>query len=104
MNVGPALARLNAASAYSEKRMTKSEHLPRGGIDPRKYAAFSLALGMVRGALSEALAGNLDDAKRILDGTSTSEIAKALGCSESGLAIDWNDHLTTSELDRIRGF
>ncbi len=84
--------------------MSKIPELPNGGVDNRKYAAIFLALGLVRGALYAALFGQMDRTKEILDLTSTEKIAKALGYSEDDLAIDWNDHLTRSEINQIEGF
>jgi hypothetical protein len=84
--------------------MAETSQLPTGGVDSRKYAAISLALGLVRGALLDALAGNLDDVSRIMDLTSTPRIAEALDCKESDLAIIWDEHLTPSEVNRIKGW
>jgi hypothetical protein len=84
--------------------MAESSQFPRGGVNSRKYAAISLALGLARGALIDALAGNLDNARHILDVTANSKIAEALGCSEADLAVVWDEHLTPSEANRIKGF
>jgi hypothetical protein len=92
--------------------MVDAPQMPCGGVDLRKYAALALALGLVRGQLFEALAlaeeldnaERLRDIKRILDITALSRVAEALGCSENDLAIDWDEHLTPSELGRIKGF
>jgi hypothetical protein len=84
--------------------MAEAPDIPGGGVDLRKYAAISLALGMARGALYSALFGDLDGAKKILDATALSKLAQAIGCSEGELAIDWNDHLTPTEVERIKGF
>jgi len=75
-----------------------------GGVDSRKYAATSLALGLARAALMEALAGNLDNARHIIDITANARIAEALGCTEADLAIIWDEHLTPSEVNRLKGF
>ena len=84
--------------------MAETSQIPRGGVDSRKYAAISLALGLVRGALMEALAGNLDNAQQIMDITAISKIAGVLGCTEADLAIIWDEHLTPSEVNRIKGW
>jgi hypothetical protein len=86
------------------EQMAEPPPIPREGVDLRKCAALVLALGLARGALSEALAGNFDDAQRIMDVTTTSRIAAALGWTESELAIDWSEHLTPGEADRIKGW
>ena len=83
--------------------MDKTPDIPRGGVDLRKYAAICMALGMARGALYSVLFGDLDDVKAMLDATALSKIAQALGCSEMELAIDWSDHLTRAEIDRVHG-
>ncbi len=81
------------------------ESLPRGGITPRKYAAMCLALGIARGGLDGAIReGDIEGARDILDITATATIAKALGCNELDLAIDWNEHLSPEEINRIKGF
>lgn len=84
--------------------MAELSQVPRGGVDSRKYAAISLALGLVRGALMEALAGNLDNAQHIVGITANAKIAEALGCTEADLAIIWDEHLTPSEVNRIKGY
>jgi hypothetical protein len=76
---------------------------PRGGITLRKYAAMTLALARARGALFSALDGDLEGAKEIFDETATLKLARALGCSEVELAIDWNDHLSPAEIKLIDG-
>jgi len=78
--------------------------MPRGGIDTRKYAALALALGMARGALYSALDGDTKRLREILDLTATMNIAKALGCDEIDLAIDWDQHLSHEESERIKGY
>jgi hypothetical protein len=45
--------------------MAQEAELPRGGIDLRKYAAISLALGLARGALTDAIAGDLEATRHI---------------------------------------
>jgi len=76
---------------------------PTGGIDNRKYATLSLALGMVRGALYSALFGDIAGAEDVLECTSTARLAQALGTSEGHLAVDWQDYLTKEEIERIKG-
>jgi hypothetical protein len=83
--------------------MTESARLPEGGINLRKYAAATLALGLARGALLDALAGDLERVRHVLDITSTSRIAAALSCTEDELAVDWDEQLTRIELDRLKG-
>lgn len=83
--------------------MAEPSQIPKGGIDSRKYAALALALALTLGALSSALAGDMDGAQNILDITATSRIAEVLGCTEHDLAIIWDEHLTPSEVDRIKG-
>ena len=80
-------------------------HGPQNGRDSlQKCAALSLALGMVRGALFDALGGDLSNAQKVLNLTSSAQIATALGCLEGELTLDWNEHLTEEEIDRIKGF
>ena len=74
--------------------MSEQSQLPRGGVDLCKYAAVTLALALTRGALFDALDGNLEGVQRILDLTATSTIAEALGCTESDLVIIWDEYLT----------
>jgi hypothetical protein len=62
---------------------------------------------MARGALHSAILGeeeNMERVKHILDITATATIAKALGCSESDLAIIWDEHLSPEEINRIKGW
>jgi hypothetical protein len=84
--------------------MSEETRLPRGDVDLRKYAAISLALGLARGALFDAMRGQIDHAQKIFDITAIARIAEALGCPESDLAIDWNEHLTPDEKNRIKGW
>ena len=76
---------------------------PMGGVDERKYATISLALGLARGALFSAIHGELEGAQGIMDSTATGKLAQALGYSEGQLAVDWNDYLTKDEINRITG-
>jgi hypothetical protein len=78
--------------------------LPRGGVTVKKYAAICFALGMARGALIDALMGEMEGVKQTLDLTATARVAKALGCEESDLTIVWDEHLSAEELNRIKGF
>lgn len=94
----------NTKLAQGEFVVSEQSQLPRGGVDLRKYAAVTLALALTRGALFDALDGNLEGVQRILDLTATSTIAQALGCTESDLAIIWYEYLTPTELERIQGF
>jgi hypothetical protein len=81
------------------------ESRPRGGVTPRKYAAMCLALGMARGALHGAIEGaDVLKIKHFLDITSTASIARALGCSESDLAVAWDEFLSPQEISRISGW
>jgi hypothetical protein len=75
-----------------------------GGIDARRYAAVCLALGWVRGTLSNVLRGVADseEVKQALRCSSTMAIAQALGLEESALSIDWGDYLTSEEQERLR--
>jgi hypothetical protein len=84
--------------------MTGKTGLPPDGVDLRKYAAISLALGLARGALTDALAGDLESAQRALNMTSLSKIAEALNCTENDLAVPWDEYLTRSGQDRLKGF
>jgi hypothetical protein len=59
---------------------------------------------MVRGALMEALAGELDGAQRVLEITAIDRIAEAIGCTENELVIMWDEHLTPSEGNRVKGW
>ena len=83
----------------------RRERRPRGGVTLRKYSAMYLALGVARGALDSVIQG--DDVarlKHILDITATNSIARALGCSELDLAIVPDEHLSTGEINRIKGW
>ena len=80
------------------------ESLPYGGLSLRKYAILTAALGMARGELYSAAQGDLQNVQKIVDLTSTRSLARALGCSEGELAIIWDDHLTASEMNRLKGF
>jgi hypothetical protein len=83
------------------------ESLPLGGVTPRKYAAVFLALAMARSALDSAVLGEKEDmarVKHIIDITATAAVAKALGCSESDLAIIWDEHLSPAEVNCIKGW
>lgn len=96
--------------------MTNPPQIPRGGVDLRKYAAIAVALAIARGELYKTLfemqgaaeehnvAERLNEIKRVLDITALSRVAEALGCSENDVAIDWGEHLTPSEVDRIKGW
>jgi len=81
----------------------KSGTSPMGGVDARKYATVSLALGLARGALFSAIHGELEGAQRIMDCTATGKLAQALGYSEGQLAVDWNDYLTEDEINQVKG-
>ena len=62
---------------------------------------------MARGALNAVISGQEEDMERvrhILDITATVAVAKALGCSESDLAINWDEHLSPEEVNRITGW
>ncbi len=63
-----------------------------------------MALGMSRGALDAAISGELEYARKILDLTATFRIFDALGCTESDLAIEWDQHLSPAEINRIKAF
>lgn len=80
------------------------EALPLGGVTLKKYAAIALALGMARGALLSSIAGDIEGAQDILDLTSTARLGEALGFNESELAIIWDEHLSNSELNQLKGF
>jgi len=71
----------------------------------REFAAVAYALAVARGALYSVLSGggHATDLKQILDGTSTANIAAAIGLTESDLALDWNEHLTEDEKQTIAG-
>ena len=78
---------------------------PRGGVTPQKYAAICLALAVARGALHGViLEQDIEGAKDALDITSTRAIAEAIGLNEGDLAVDWNDYLSPSESNRIKGW
>jgi hypothetical protein len=84
--------------------MTARTEFPGEEVDLRKYAAISLALGLARGALIDALAGNFETTQRIVNLTSLAAIAETLNCTENDLAVSWDEHLTLSELDQLKGF
>lgn len=72
-------------------------------VSAKHYAALAVAVGRLRGILHDVVDGDFskEDAQRILDGTSTAEIARALGKNEEDLAIDWNQYLSDEEKQRI---
>jgi hypothetical protein len=57
----------------------------------RRYAAVVQALGHLRGALKDLLAGSPVDVKAAYDATSWPHIQKVYGIKESDLAIDINE-------------
>jgi len=59
---------------------------------------------MARGALYSAMEGDTKGIKDIVDLTSLAALADALEATESELAIIWDEHLSHSELERIKGF
>ena len=66
------------------------------------FCAVSFALAICRGALTDVLQGeNLDKemVKRILDGTTHDNIAKAVG--EAPFAVDWRAELSQAEREII---
>jgi hypothetical protein len=63
-----------------------------------------LALGIARGMLHSVAIGDLDGLEEILDHTATMNIAKALGLKEEDLSVDYTDHLTQEEANRIKGW
>ena len=71
----------------------------------REFAALAYALALTRGQLSSAESGELEknELAQILEGTSAANIAAALGLKESDLAIDWNQHLSREQMEKIRG-
>ena len=71
----------------------------------REYAALAVALAITRGQLSAFLMGEADkeEVSRVLRGTSTANIALAIGARETDLAVDWNDFLNENEISRIEG-
>jgi hypothetical protein len=76
---------------------------PQGGVDERKYAALARACALLRGVLTDMVAGGADPAEceRILANTSLANIASACGYSEAELAIRPSDFLDRSELEGI---
>jgi hypothetical protein len=70
----------------------------------REYAALAYALALARGQLSSLQFGSvdMDELNRVLIGTSSANIANALGLIEHDLAVDWSELLTDSERDSIR--
>ena len=59
------------------------------------FCAVSFALAICRGALTDALQGeplNQERVKKILDGTSADNIAKAVGVSP--FVVDWRNELS----------
>ena len=66
------------------------------------FYAVSYALAICRGALTDALQGerlNQDMVKKILDGTTNDNIAKAVGASP--FVVDWRERLTQLERELI---
>jgi len=71
----------------------------------REYAAICCALGVARGMLYSIQFAQYDpeEVERILRGTSSANIAAAIGEHENDLAINWDDYLTSSEKLKIQG-
>lgn len=69
--------------------------------DARKYAVIAWALGVSRGILYSISQGEIEieKVKHILEVTSLNALAARIGCAENELAVDWDDHLSSSEQD-----
>lgn len=78
--------------------------MPEDSIDLKVYESISYALGVTRGMLNSVLLENYDpeELKRILIGTSLSNIANEIGRTESDLATGW-ETLTEREKRGIQG-
>lgn len=82
----------------------KASKEPRGGVTLKKYAALFVALGIARAELHALLTGDEDaDAQHAIDLTDTARIAEAIGCEEADISVDWRDHLSDDEVNRLRG-
>jgi hypothetical protein len=77
--------------------------MPANNPTAREYAALAYALAQARAQLTHVEMGDAERAETAmtLEGTSTASIAAALGLREADLAVDWNEHLTQAELDKI---
>jgi hypothetical protein len=75
----------------------------------REFAAIVYALAVARGVLYSVQIEDtngrdlMDEIKRILNGTSAANIAKALGLEEKDIALDWNEYLTELQKQIILG-
>ena len=72
--------------------------------DLRLVGALAFALATCRGALTDIASGGSivpSRAQEILNGTSTANIANAIGCED--FEFDWNEVLTAEMLAAIRG-
>jgi hypothetical protein len=70
----------------------------------KKLAAVAYALAVTRGELYTAIFNSLsiEDAQRVMDGTSFENIAAVLDCSRNDIEVDWNDFLTEEEKLQIK--
>lgn len=71
----------------------------------RQFAALTYALALARGLLTLVEMGEYEksEVSRVLRGTSAANIAAALGLTEAEVAMDWEDYLSSEEMDTIRG-
>ena len=85
--------------------MSSDSRLPDEPISPQYYAALCVAIGWLRGALGDVIDGEIDKEHltRLLEATSTAQIAKALGKEEGDLFLDWNRYLSEKQKHAIGG-
>jgi hypothetical protein len=71
----------------------------------REFAALAYALAATRGLLSGVLMDKYDheEVARVLAGTSTKNIAAAIGSKAADLAVDWSEYLSETEQRAIKG-
>ncbi len=70
----------------------------------REFAALAYALALARGQLASVEMGDYDrkEVSQINKGTSSSNIAAALGLKDE-LSRDWSEYLSQAEMDKIAG-
>jgi hypothetical protein len=70
----------------------------------REFAALAYALALARGQLASVEMGKYDrkEVSQIKKGTSSANIAAALGLKDE-LGLDWSEHLSQAEMDKIAG-
>lgn len=85
--------------------VSRHPHMSADTPTAREFAALAYALALARGQLASIEMGDFNKAEvsRILKGTAAANTAAALGLKESDLAVDWAEHLSRDEMDKIAG-